>query len=536
MGFVYPLQGVWTRFSGLRWHAVLPSRGERYSISLFSPSHMDKLGQEHWRLLAELGFQTKYLRSLVLDVKREGGAPESERELAHASGAGASRPSPPLADGEPIRASGAGASQSSTSPACKPSASNSRAKPKVFQHSHAPVSQSSRDTHATGPKEDCCVVLIRRLRCQGGSNFCHFLAEVRKLLRFQCPGTLQCRPALSLASEHFMPWGCPFPDVWSSLPVPPSSRRRRQRWKREHDLRELTNVTVMFLNWMHVNSRFDWDLVTRSAQPCSEKQLQVIQPLMHELKAWCRSDVRLPSDGGLPAMLAALRERTQKIDGCQPYSMMGVSDEVSLACAAGTKQLTPMNMALPMVSGQTPLVAPTVPPEIQAILQQEGAFQRSVQPERISRTFTSVSSWLDVAKEMMARRLVTLLPPSMTTHFRGKRVTAGLFGVEKKGTSRARVIVDRRAQNDLEHNMREVVLSLALKGEILPERAQHLLRLMTLPYAAQFSKLLMSRTSTLALSTEDAADYYYHLELALAAIRTNCIGPLLDADELRSGC
>eukprot|EP00971_Amphidinium_carterae_P293949 5835948-Amphidinium_carterae.1 len=66
MGFVYPLQGVWTRFSGLRWHAVLPARGERYSISLFSPSHMDKLREEHWRLLAELGWRAP----LCFEIRR----------------------------------------------------------------------------------------------------------------------------------------------------------------------------------------------------------------------------------------------------------------------------------------------------------------------------------------------------------------------------------------------------------------------------------------------------------------------------------
>eukprot|EP00971_Amphidinium_carterae_P339070 6476678-Amphidinium_carterae.1 len=136
---------------------------------------------------------------------------------------------------------------------------------------------------------------------------------------------------------------------------------------------------------------------------------------------------------------------------------------------------------------------------------------------------------------MIERNLVVLLPPRMTPHHRGRRVTAGMFGVAKKGTTLSRVIIDRRSQNGRERSMRDIVLARALEGSLDVERAAHLLRTMTLPYAAQFTKLLMCKSSRLALTTEDAADYYYHLRLPLAAYRTNCVGPLLDSRVLEEG-
>eukprot|EP00971_Amphidinium_carterae_P039279 772177-Amphidinium_carterae.3 len=189
---------------------------------------------------------------------------------------------------------------------------------------------------------------------------------------------------------------------------------------------------------------------------------------------------------------------------------MTASEEVALASASGTRKLSLETMALPLVSGQTPLTSPTVPIEVQRFLEQEDAFLRHEEPEQISRTFTAVSSWEEVAKEMISRKII-------------------------KGTDRSRVIVDRRSQNDRELSLRDVVLSAALEGSLQPARAEHLMRLMTLPYAAQFTKLLVSRSASLSITTEDAADYYYHLKLPMAAIRTNCVGPLLRSEVLEGG-
>eukprot|EP00971_Amphidinium_carterae_P039278 772177-Amphidinium_carterae.2 len=295
VGFVLPLHGTWTSFSGLRWHAVLPAHGERYSVSLFSPRHLHRLSESHWQLLAELGFQTRNLKRLAETMKR--GHPEPDPLGAEHAGA---------LDGPPLDA----ATQSSSALPVVPEKSSeempcARVKQKQKKRPSATQGGASVSRPPDGPSENCCLVLTRRLRCQGGSSFCFFVAEVTKLCRFQCQDTSQCRPALSLAMESFLPWGCPFPDVWSGMMHTPASRRRRQRWQREHNYLELVNMTVLFLNWMHANSRFDWPLVARSAQWCSEKQMQLMAPLMADLKAWCRSDVPLPSDGGLPSLLAS---------------------------------------------------------------------------------------------------------------------------------------------------------------------------------------------------------------------------------------
>eukprot|EP00971_Amphidinium_carterae_P022606 446044-Amphidinium_carterae.1 len=112
-------------------------------------------------------------------------------------------------------------------------------------------------------------------------------------------------------------------------------------------MQELLNVTVLFLNWMHANSRFDWDLVARSSSACTDKQIQYLQPLRAQLLAWCRSTVPLPVDGGLPSLLSSLRERGQKTNGTTQYSMLSVTDDLALAIAAGTQKLTPTTMSLP---------------------------------------------------------------------------------------------------------------------------------------------------------------------------------------------
>eukprot|EP00971_Amphidinium_carterae_P295946 5877622-Amphidinium_carterae.2 len=49
------------------------------------------------------------------------------------------------------------------------------------------------------------VSLLRRLRLQGGSDFCHF---VRSACGLVCPGCEGNRPALPVASSSFLPWGC----------------------------------------------------------------------------------------------------------------------------------------------------------------------------------------------------------------------------------------------------------------------------------------------------------------------------------------
>eukprot|EP00971_Amphidinium_carterae_P079295 1568903-Amphidinium_carterae.3 len=262
------------------------------------------------------------------------------------------------------------------------------------------------------------VALLRRLRIQGGSDFCHFVREVQSACRLVCPGCESNRPALPAAGAVFLPWGIPFPESWSGNQSAPRSRRRGQRWHRERSLREAANIMIAALNWLNNGCSLSGELVAMTAAPCSSPQLTMMQPLLAELRAWCRSDseVLLPSDGGLPHVLSALRRRVGDRDLQSQYTGVSVSHDELFAGTTVTQELTPTSMALPLISAQTPLKVPTVPEEVQAVLEQEGAFMLPDQPAVLARTFTSVSSWPQVAAELLRRKLAMLLPPPKSVH------------------------------------------------------------------------------------------------------------------------
>eukprot|EP00971_Amphidinium_carterae_P339228 6476890-Amphidinium_carterae.2 len=486
MGFVIPIKHTWTSFSGLRWHAVLPCRGHRLSVSLFSPRHVWRLTPSHWSLLRELGFATEQLRAMA--------EREAVRRATPAASTSSSLPSVPCVAASPT-------------PPCSPQPP----KPKDMEQS---LTSSS-------------AALLRRLRFQGGSDFAFYVRAVQHACRLLSPGCECSRPALPSASMMFLPWGIPFPECWADVQNVPSSRRRQQRWHREKSLRELGNIMILALNWTCLGCVFSEELVAISACPCSETQLSLLEPVLDELRAWSRSGGSFPVDGGLSRLLASLKRHSDGKAAASHYTTMGATTEDLFSCFVETKQLSPSTMALPTISAQTPVTSPTVPSEIQGILEEENAFLVARPPSTLSRTFTSVSSWPAVAAEMLRRRLATLIPSEIGVHHRGQRVSAGLFGVEKKGTSKSRVIIDRRSQNCCEQGLRAVVLDRVLGGELTPARGSHLLRLMTLPYFAQFSKLVLSGTSEISITTEDAADYYYGLALPFSLVRTNVVGSLL---------
>eukprot|EP00971_Amphidinium_carterae_P139730 2768323-Amphidinium_carterae.1 len=168
LGLVWPLQGKWTRFSGLRWHAILPSRGERYSVSLFSPRHLGRLHDHHWQLLSELGFHTQRLRELATRMQHS-----EQMETPPAK--------PPLPQGDGDRRDGEQAEKSSEGVRCG--------------------TRTQKMGREPGPLENCSATLTRRLRRQGGSNFCFFIAEVVKRCSQQCLDTAQCRPAVPASRE-----------------------------------------------------------------------------------------------------------------------------------------------------------------------------------------------------------------------------------------------------------------------------------------------------------------------------------------------
>eukprot|EP00971_Amphidinium_carterae_P020209 398134-Amphidinium_carterae.1 len=112
-------------------------------------------------------------------------------------------------------------------------------------------------------------------------------------------------------------------------------------------------------------------LVAVTAQPCSSGQLEMLGPLLQDLRAWSRSDGNLPSDGGLSQVLSALKRHRDSKAVLSHYSGLVATHDELFAGVAETQMLTPESMALPSLSAQTPLKVPTVPHEIEAILEEE---------------------------------------------------------------------------------------------------------------------------------------------------------------------
>eukprot|EP00971_Amphidinium_carterae_P191014 3790806-Amphidinium_carterae.3 len=124
------------------------------------------------------------------------------------------------------------------------------------------------------------------------------------------------------------------------------------------------------------------------------------------------------------------------------------------------------------------------------------------------------------------------MPESEGIMHNGHRVSAGLFGVPKKQTPKARLIVDRRPQNCLEVSLRKVVMDRVLSCAIPIAEGLHFTELMTLPFFGQFARLMLSSSSRLHITMEDAENYYYHMLLPKTLQRTNAVGPLVDASAL----
>eukprot|EP00971_Amphidinium_carterae_P101776 2014318-Amphidinium_carterae.1 len=140
---------------------------------------------------------------------------------------------------------------------------------------------------------------------------------------------------------------------------------------------------IIALNWLCSGGASSEELVMTTTGPCSCAQLSLMQPLITELRAWCRSDggAPLPADGGLPRVLSTLRRQMGDKSLTSAYACLHVSHDELFAGTTVTQELSPTSMALPSISAQTPLQVPTVPREIQEALEEEYAFLLPDPPE-----------------------------------------------------------------------------------------------------------------------------------------------------------
>eukprot|EP00971_Amphidinium_carterae_P063669 1259933-Amphidinium_carterae.1 len=278
-------------------------------------------------------------------------------------------------------------------------------------------------------------------------------------------------------------------------------------------------------------------------RPASAAQMAAGEHVFEAIRRWCRSDDSDPSDGGLSQLADFLCQRVHGSDifsGLDAYAMAGAEPEKHDEYAERERQAIPPStlelekgkVALPTVAGHIVLEPPALPLTLANVIKEEGAFVRPEPPEKLAPSFTSVTNWHELAVEFLHRGLCCLLPESEGVVHRGRRVSAGLFGVPKKQTDCARLIIDRRPQNCLEVSLRKVVLDRVLRGDIASEHGLHLIELMTLPFFGQFGRLMMSESSVIQLTMEDAENYYYHMLLPRSLQRTNAVGPMVPTDVL----
>eukprot|EP00971_Amphidinium_carterae_P184423 3661368-Amphidinium_carterae.1 len=187
----------------------------------------------------------------------------------------------------------------------------------------------------------------------------------------------------------------------------------------------------------------------------------------------------------------------------------------SALTANSTLTLTPENMALPKQAAIVALVPPVLDPDISELLHRKGVFELPVSdhPEKLPALFMNVSSWSGVACRLVESGVAHLIDAEHAPHSRGRRLAAGMFGVAKPGSDLRRVRIDRRRKNACDFSLREVTCAEALKASWPTSRMLSALRRMTLPHSLQLKDLFLRRRSRLWITTKDAKDYFYLMQL-----------------------
>eukprot|EP00971_Amphidinium_carterae_P122874 2432217-Amphidinium_carterae.2 len=353
-------------------------------------------------------------------------------------------------------------------------------------------------------------------------NFCDFARECQRLGRGDRSHRSDCDQG---PRGELFPCGLPFFATFVQQVRVPTSRRRAKRWRSQHTVHT-------------------WPSRRSAGRACGLSDAPHLMPLFDDMLAlvtsWCRSTGRLPKDGGLSHLHTTIVQRLAQHGHVGSYSgacagdlVRGETNGTPIACP--TVCLAPGAMSLPAQSATIKLVFPTVPKIIEKLLHTPGVFLRTPQPSSLAPSFTHVSWWSEVALELLHRGLGELRPVASDECFNGKRVYAGLFGVPKKDSDLARIIIDRRPQNSREMSIRETLMMMMREAKISVADFEHLTDLMTLPYPGQFTRILLPPGALMLTSAEDAADYYYNLSLPDVMRAATAVGaPLSEAEVVSS--
>eukprot|EP00971_Amphidinium_carterae_P314555 6252250-Amphidinium_carterae.2 len=333
------------------------------------------------------------------------------------------------------------------------------------------------------------------------------------------------------AAQWSLPLPVPFAEVLALPRTPmslPTSGRRRSRYFREQNFKVFVNFVVLAMNWLHFGRPRNGACSEHVPLAWSSIQFDLAQPLLGVLRAWYRSSMVCVDDQGMPVLDGGLSRLVASLSSVAgAYGNCMATDQGALSQSMETVQLSAASMSLPKVAGRVPLRWPLIPPEVEQLIEDPKSFMHPEAPLALPRTFTAVDDWLTVLDALLNCELCELIPEHLVPRHFGCRVSAGLFGVPKKGSTKTRLIIDRRAQNSREVGLKTALAGLHVRGLISLES--------TLPYPAQFCRLLLGDTSTWSVCSEDVADYYYLMRLPWACQVTNVLGPPVCAAHVEPG-
>ncbi|MBM4073889.1 MAG: hypothetical protein FJ271_33965, partial [Planctomycetes bacterium] len=187
-------------------------------------------------------------------------------------------------------------------------------------------------------------------------------------------------------------------------------------------------------------------------------------------------------------------------------------------------------VSLPTTGAAVDIVG-LVPRSVGECLQAKDAF--SLPPEERPETLPgclmniSYEEWMRLLRRMLDNGMVTLVPARRLPTWRGRTITAGLFGVPKP-PDHMRLIVDRRRQNALEMGLLD---ALRRRGTDDSEIAR-IRTLARLPHGGMWGDMILGPGDQLSINLDDLKDYYYLLRWPEPLASGSAVGPPLALDDL----
>ncbi|MBM4023659.1 MAG: hypothetical protein FJ284_15730, partial [Planctomycetes bacterium] len=297
--------------------------------------------------------------------------------------------------------------------------------------------------------------------------------------------------------RNLWPMGLPFPAAEAYVDPQIASRRRMQRWRRTQQLRRLVNGIVVTYSYLACGCPVGGAGLEFAAADLTAAQWELVNRIEDRARELCRAGALVELAGGRADVL---NELMTAVDGGAVYggtmvgtALMVKSEEVPLPTQAGIVNLQDV-----------------VPEVVARCLQTPGAFDAAVEDLPDTRPGCAMQieydEWIKLLKRMIDNKMVTLVRADGLPHWRGKPVTAGLFGVPKSA-QKMRFIVDRRWQNSLEVDLMTALRRLGAA----PDELAGVQQLIRLPHGGMWSELLLAPDDEISINVDDLQDYYYLL-------------------------